>query len=70
MKMNINRLQLQNLGINMNQDILNLTPEAVKLIAKLIKYSNGGFSSDEKQELIQDLLALALKILEHKVDNK
>jgi len=54
----------------MNQDILNLTPEAVKLIAKLIKYSNGGFTAEEKHELIQDLLALALKILEHKVDNK
>jgi hypothetical protein len=68
--MNIDRLQLQNLGITMNQDILNLTPEAVKLIAKLIKYSNGGFTAEEKHELIQDLLALALKILEHKVDNK
>jgi len=54
----------------MNDSILNLTPEAVKLIAKLIKYSNGGFSSEEKHELIQDLLALALKILEHKVENK
>jgi len=54
----------------MNDNILNLTPEAVRLIAKLIRYSNGGFSSDEKQELIQDLLALAIKILEHKVENK
>lgn len=68
--MNIDRLQLQNLGINMNQDILNLTPEAVRLIAKLIRYSNGGFTAEEKHELIQDLLALALKILEHKVENK
>lgn len=68
--MNIDRLQLQNLGINMNDSILNLTPEAVKLIAKLIKYSNGGFTAEEKHELIQDLLALALKILEHKVENK
>ena len=68
--MNIDRLQLQNLGITMNNSILNLTPEAVKLIAKLIKYSNGGFTAEEKHELIQDLLALALKILEHKVENK
>jgi len=68
--MNIDRLQLQNLGITMNQDILNLTPEAVRLIAKLIRYSNGGFTAEEKHELIQDLLALALKILEHKVENK
>jgi hypothetical protein len=68
--MNIDRLQLKTLGINMNPDILNLTPEAVKLIAKLIKYSNGGFTAEEKHELIQDLLALALKILEHKVENK
>jgi hypothetical protein len=68
--MNIDRLQLQNLGITMNDSILNLTPEAVKLIAKLIKYSNGGFTAEEKHELIQDLLALALKILEHKVENK
>jgi len=68
--MNIDRLQLQNLGINMNDNILNLTPEAVRLIAKLIRYSNGGFTAEEKHELIQDLLALALKILEHKVENK
>jgi hypothetical protein len=49
--MNIDRLQLKTLGINMNQDILNLTPEAVRLIAKLIKYSNGGFTAEEKHEL-------------------
>ncbi|MBM74833.1 MAG: hypothetical protein CMK59_05495 [Proteobacteria bacterium] len=36
------------------------------LIGKLVKYAQGGFTKDEKRELVQDLLAL-LGVLAHDI---
>lgn len=41
----------------------NIASEALKLAIKAIRFSKGGFTSTEKKELADDLLALAILIL-------
>lgn len=48
--------------------IIGLTPKLVKLIIKTIKFSKGGLDKEERQELGQDLLALAYEVLEGVLD--
>jgi hypothetical protein len=45
------------------ENLIKLTPELIKLIIKLAKFSKDGLSKDERQELGEDLLQLSLKIL-------
>jgi len=40
------------------------TPDVMKLIVKIVKYSKGGLDRDEIRELGEDLLDIALRILE------
>lgn len=46
------------------EQALELTPDIIKLIAKVIRFSRGGFTISERQELAKDLLILVDKILE------
>jgi hypothetical protein len=48
--------------------LIGLTPKLVKLIIKTIKFSKGGLDKEERQELGQDLLALAYEVLEGVLD--
>ena len=41
----------------------NIAQEALKLAIKAIRFSKGGFTNQEKKELADDLLALAILIL-------
>lgn len=40
------------------EKLISLTPELVRLIAKVIKFSKGGFNAEERKELASDLLDL------------
>ncbi len=48
--------------------IIGLAPKLIKLIVKVIKYSKGGLTKEERQELGQDLLELAADVLEEVLD--
>lgn len=50
------------------ETMIALTPKLVKLIIKTIKYSKGGLTKEERQELGSDLLALAFEVLDGVVD--
>ena len=43
---------------------ISFSPDLIKIVIKLIKFSKGGLSKAERQELGSDLLELAAKILE------
>jgi len=49
-------------------EIIKLTPQLVKLIIKTIKYSKGGLTKEEREELGQDLLLLAYEVLDSIID--
>lgn len=46
------------------ESIINLTPELIRLIQKLLKFSKGGFTIPERRELARDLLVLVDKVLD------
>ena len=48
----------------MKEELIGLTPTLVKLIAKVVRFSRGGFTPDERRELARDLLELAGKVLD------
>ncbi len=48
--------------------IIGLAPKLIKLIVKVVRYSKGGLSKEERQELGQDLLELAADVLEEVLD--
>lgn len=52
----------------MNNDLLQLTPELVLFVKKLISHSRGGLTKDERQELAADLIQLLYKVLKELVD--
>lgn len=52
----------------MKIDLNNVLPHAVKLAIKTLKFAKGGFTKEEKQELGQDLLELAIFLLEDAVE--
>jgi len=52
----------------MNQDLLQLTPELVLFVKKLVMHSRGGLTKDERQELAADLIQLLYKVLKELVD--
>ena len=47
--------------------VIGLSPKLVKLIVKVVKFSKGGFSKEERQELGADLLELAAEVLDEVV---
>lgn len=51
-----------------NIDLNNVIPIAVRLAIKTLKFSKGGFSKEEKKELGEDLLELAIYLLEDSLD--
>ena len=46
------------------EELIKLTPELVKLIAKVIRFSRGGFTFEERKELAGDLLVLVDHIMD------
>jgi hypothetical protein len=46
-----------------HESIIDLAPKAIRVALKAIKFARGGFSKEEKQELGEDLLELALELL-------
>jgi len=52
----------------MNNDLLQLTPELVLFVKKLVQHSRGGLTKDERQELAADLIQLLYKVLKELVD--
>jgi len=44
-------------------EIINLAPAAIRVAVKAIRFARGGFTQEEKAELGQDLLELALALL-------
>ena len=46
------------------EHLVGLTPDLVKLIAKVVRFSRGGFTSEERKELAHDLLILVDKIMD------
>jgi len=46
------------------EELIKLTPELIKLIAKVIKFSRGGFTFEERKELAGDLLLLVDAIMD------
>lgn len=49
-------------------ELIAISPRLIKLIIKTVRYSKGGLNKAERQELGQDLLDLALKVLEEVTD--
>ena len=45
-------------------ELINLTPQLVRLIIKTIKFSRNGLDDEERKELGHNLLELAYKILD------
>lgn len=57
--------QILELGKYMSaNNIVDLAPQMIRLAAKVIRFSQGGFTPEEKKELAADLLELSLLILE------
>ena len=50
------------------EELITLTPELVRLLVKTIKYSRGGLTKEERQELGHDLMELAYGILDEVLD--
>ena len=46
------------------ENLVGLTPDLIKLIAKVVRFSRGGFDNEERKELAHDLLLLVDKIME------
>lgn len=46
------------------EKLISLTPELVKLIAKVIKFSKGGFTAEERKSLAGDLLDLVELVMD------
>lgn len=44
--------------------IIDLAPKAIRVAIKAIKFARGGFDAAEKKELGEDLLDLALELLQ------
>jgi hypothetical protein len=53
-----------------NEKLIDIAPQAIRLAIKMVKFSSGGFTTEEKKELGADLLALALVLLEQAKDGK
>ena len=47
-----------------NEKLFDNAPDVLKLIAKLIRFRKGGYTKAEREELGEDLLDLALDILQ------
>ena len=61
-------MRSKSLSPEQGEELLRLTPKLVKLIIKTIKFSKGGLTREERQELGQDLLMLAYEVLDGIID--
>jgi|TARA_R110000803_G_scaffold165960_2_gene229354 hypothetical protein len=55
----------KNKGVKMRKEekFINLAPKAIRVAVKAIRFARGGFDDNEKAELGEDLLELALLLL-------
>jgi len=53
-----------------NNEIIDLAPMAIRVAIKAIRFAKGGFDMDERKELGEDLLELALALLTELQDNE
>jgi hypothetical protein len=49
-------------------EVIRQSPSVIKLAIKLVKYSAGGLTKEERLELFDDLLALLAKLAEDIAD--
>jgi hypothetical protein len=47
-----------------NKEIKGIAPDVIRLLVKIIRLSKGGLSKAERREIGEDLLVVALNILE------
>lgn len=47
-----------------NKEIKGIAPDVIRLLVKIIRLSKGGLSKAERREIGEDLLIVALNILE------
>jgi len=47
-----------------NREIKGIAPDVIRLLVKIIRLSKGGLSKAERREIGEDLLIVALNILE------
>jgi len=47
-----------------HEGLVNLTPDIIKLLAKVIKLSKGGLTAEERKAIAEDLILLADKVLD------
>ena len=50
------------------ENLVGLTPDLIKLIAKVVRFSRGGFDNEERKELAHDLLVLVSRVMDGVVD--
>ena len=50
------------------RESISLSPRLIKLIVKVVKFSKGGFSKEERQELASDLLDLSVHVMTEATD--
>jgi hypothetical protein len=56
--------------MGLKETAVDSSPSIIRLAIKAIKYSKGGFDPWEKKELGEELLALALVLLEASLEDK
>lgn len=50
--------------MSLKETAIDSSPSILRLVIKALKYSKGGFDAEEKKELGEELLNLALVLLE------